>query len=52
VNRQGRPARDYFLAGHNLGWCVIGTSIFASNNGSEHLVGLAAIIASYLYFRG
>ncbi|HUU10095.1 MAG TPA: Na+/glucose cotransporter, partial [Phycisphaerae bacterium] len=29
---------DYFLAGRNLGWFVIGASIFASNIGSEHLV--------------
>ncbi len=32
---------DYFLAGRNAGWFVIGASIFASNVGSEHLVGLA-----------
>jgi SSS family solute:Na+ symporter len=32
---------DYFLAGRNLGWLVVGASIFASNIGSEHLVGLA-----------
>jgi len=32
---------DYFLAGHNLSWWVVGASIFASNIGSEHLVGLA-----------
>jgi len=34
-------AEDYFLAGRNLGWFVVGASIFASNIGSEHLVGLA-----------
>jgi len=34
-------ADDYFLAGRNLGWFVVGASIFASNIGSEHLVGLA-----------
>ena len=34
-------ADDYFLAGRHLGWFVIGASIFASNIGSEHLVGLA-----------
>ena len=34
-------ASDYFLAGRNLGWWVIGASIFASNIGSEHIVGLA-----------
>ena len=32
---------DYFLAGRNLGWFLVGTSIFASNIGSEHIVGLA-----------
>jgi SSS family solute:Na+ symporter len=34
-------AEDYFLAGRHLGWFIIGASIFASNIGSEHLVGLA-----------
>jgi len=39
---QGRDtADDYFLAGRNLGWFVVGASIFASNIGSEHVVGLA-----------
>ncbi|RME36983.1 MAG: sodium transporter [Deltaproteobacteria bacterium] len=32
---------DYFLGGKNIGWFVIGASLFASNIGSEHLVGLA-----------
>ncbi len=32
---------DYFLAGKKAGWLSIGSSIFASNIGSEHLVGLA-----------
>jgi len=42
VVRQGKDsATDYFLAGRNLGWWVIGASIFASNIGSEHVVGLA-----------
>jgi len=42
VVRKGKDtADDYFLAGRNLGWFVIGASIFASNIGSEHLVGLA-----------
>jgi SSS family solute:Na+ symporter len=31
----------YFLAGRNIGWFVIGASLFASNIGAEHLVGLA-----------
>jgi SSS family solute:Na+ symporter len=42
VIRQGKDdASDYFLANRHLGWFVIGASIFASNIGSEHLVGLA-----------
>jgi SSS family solute:Na+ symporter len=32
---------DYFLAGRDSGWFIIGASLFASNIGSEHLVGLA-----------
>ncbi|HEX7090311.1 MAG TPA: sodium:solute symporter [Longimicrobiales bacterium] len=31
----------YFLAGRDAGWFVVGGSLFASNIGSEHLVGLA-----------
>lgn len=34
-------ADDYFLAGRNLGWFIVAASIFSSNIGSEHLVGLA-----------
>jgi solute:Na+ symporter, SSS family len=41
VSRSKDTATDYFLAGRNLGWWVIGASIFASNIGSEHIVGLA-----------
>ncbi|HUU52384.1 MAG: sodium:solute symporter [Candidatus Aminicenantaceae bacterium] len=36
---------DYFLAGRHVGWFVIGASIFASNIGSEHIVGLAGTAA-------
>src|SRR5918912_4393513 len=36
-----KTAEDYFLAGRHLGWFIIGASIFASNIGSEHVVGLA-----------
>ncbi|HSL23625.1 MAG TPA: sodium:solute symporter [Vicinamibacterales bacterium] len=41
VRRSRDTADDYFLAGRNLGWVIVGASIFASNIGSEHLVGLA-----------
>lgn len=40
--RRQRSSEDYFLAGRNVGWFVIGASLFASNIGSEHLVGLAS----------
>ena len=40
--RVGRgSSTDYFLAGRNTGWFIVGASLFASNIGSEHLVGLA-----------
>ena len=41
VRRRQDTAADYFLAGRNLAWWIIGASIFASNIGSEHIVGLA-----------
>ncbi len=41
VSKSKNTAADYFLAGRNLSWWIIGASIFASNIGSEHVVGLA-----------
>ncbi|MBU1881988.1 sodium/solute symporter, partial [bacterium] len=43
VTRRGTrdSSAGYFLAGRNSGWFIIGASLFASNIGSEHLVGLA-----------
>ncbi|MCG6958892.1 Na+/glucose cotransporter, partial [bacterium BMS3Abin03] len=41
IKRRQDNAADYFLAGRHLGWFIVGASIFASNIGSEHLVGLA-----------
>ncbi|HYC83786.1 MAG TPA: sodium:solute symporter [Chryseosolibacter sp.] len=41
MTRKQKNTEDYFLAGRNLGWFVVGASIFASNIGSEHVVGLA-----------
>ncbi len=47
VTRQKEETSDdYFLAGRNAGWLAIGASIFASNIGSEHLIGLAGAGAS------
>ncbi len=39
--RRQKTTEDYFLAGRNIGWFAVGASLFASNIGSEHLVGLA-----------
>ena len=39
--RKERTSENYFLAGRSLTWPVIGASLFASNIGTEHLVGLA-----------
>jgi len=41
MTRKQKSTEDYFLAGRNIGWFVVGASIFASNIGSEHVVGLA-----------
>lgn len=41
IRKRQKTAADYFLAGRHLGWFIVGASIFASNIGSEHLVGLA-----------
>jgi solute:Na+ symporter, SSS family len=41
ARRAGRDATEYFLASRHTGWLVVGASLFASNIGSEHLVGLA-----------
>ena len=41
MRKKSETSTDYFLAGRHLGWFIVGASIFASNIGSEHLVGLA-----------
>jgi SSS family solute:Na+ symporter len=41
VRQKDKDTTDYFLAGRDATWVAIGASIFASNIGSEHLVGLA-----------
>ena len=41
VRQKQQTSTDYFLAGRNMPWFVVGASIFASNIGSEHIVGLA-----------
>lgn len=39
--------KNYFLSGKNLGWFAIGSSLFATNISSEHLVGLAGAGSIY-----
>ena len=41
MRTKARSGKDYFLASRDSNWLQIGTSIFSSNIGSEHLVGLA-----------
>ncbi len=46
LRQKQTSAGDYFLAGRDATWISIGASIFASNIGSEHLIGLAGAGAS------
>ena len=45
-SRKQTSAKEFFLAGRSAGWFVVGASLFASNIGSEHIVGLAGNGAS------
>src|SRR2546427_9783312 len=40
ARREKNVSADYFLASRDVGWLAVGASLFASNIGSEHLVGL------------
>jgi len=40
-SRKQDTSADYFLASRNVAWFVVGASVFASNIGSEHIVGLS-----------
>ena len=42
MKQKQNTATDYFLASRHVAWYIIGASIFASNIGSEHVVGLAS----------
>ncbi len=46
VKQKQNDSADYFLDGRDATWIAIGASIFASNIGSEHLIGLAGAGAS------
>ena len=45
--RAGENSSNFFLGGRKITWPVIGASIFATNIGAEHLVGLSG--DSYRY---
>lgn len=40
-NRNDDTYENYFLAGRNIPWFMVGISIFATNISSEHFIGLA-----------
>jgi SSS family solute:Na+ symporter len=41
ARKEKNVSADFFLASRDVGWLAVGASLFASNIGSEHLVGLA-----------
>lgn len=41
ASRNEKSETDYFLAGRNLSWWLIGFSLIASNISSEHFVGMS-----------
>ncbi|MCL2005220.1 MAG: sodium:solute symporter, partial [Planctomycetaceae bacterium] len=41
VRQKTDTTKDFFLAGKRATWVMVGASLFASNIGSEHLIGLA-----------
>ena len=45
--RAGENSSNFFLAGRRMTWPIVGASLFATNIGAEHLVGLSG--DSYRY---
>ncbi len=45
-SRKERTTQNYFLAGRDVAWWAVGASLFSSNIGSEHFIGLAGSGAS------
>ena len=39
--KAGQSSSNFFLGGRKIRWPVIGASLFATNIGAEHLVGLS-----------
>jgi len=47
VKKAGKDSLSFFLGGRSIKWPIIGASLFATNIGAEHLVGLSG--DSYRY---
>ncbi|MCK5731314.1 MAG: hypothetical protein KAH68_09590, partial [Draconibacterium sp.] len=47
LKKAGKDSLNFFLGGRKIKWPVIGASLFATNIGAEHLVGLSG--DSYRY---
>jgi len=45
-NKNGKEAEKYFLASRNANWIAVGFTLFCSNIGTEHFVGLAGTAAN------
>ncbi len=45
-SRNKNTTTEYFLAGKHIGWFAVGATLFATNIGSEHVIGLAGSGAS------
>lgn len=39
--KAGKSSSDFFLGGRRITWPIVGASLFATNIGAEHLVGLS-----------
>lgn len=45
-SRNKNTTTEYFLAGKHIGWFAVGATLFSTNIGSEHVIGLAGSGAS------
>lgn len=45
-SRNKKTTTQYFLAGKHIGWFAVGATLFSTNIGSEHVIGLAGSGAS------
>ena len=52
MRKKNESGKDYFLSGRDANWLQFGSSIFSSNIGSEHFVGLAGGLVCYRHGDG